>query len=441
MSLNLTPLQTYTVRYPPTDINSHREFGILKGGSNVAIRIGTTTSFSNSNVTFSLPPANPDTIYDRRMYIKYSVVFTFTGTAPAAPNGNLLVPGCDALRAFPLSSVMSNVTLKINNTSNSINLKDGIQAFLRYHNYGNMRQIEYSAAPSMLDFFQQYSDGFNTNRNSLAQYGDDSFDYSRGGFTYDSILQTPNLLGVPGPASTVIHATITEPIWVSPLLFGSDQGPGLIGIQSFELQIQWGDLTRMWSHDAVNGNTISNIAVDMVSGGTPALLITQIIPQDLQVIPKNSVYSYFEMQNYSTNVGVLNAHGDPFSLDFTTLASNNVQLGSIPRKVYIYARKRNADLTFNDPDVFAGIISISINWNGKDGQLSSASQNDLYNISKKNGCNQSWSEWKGNTQFIQTNPATATPQQSFVGLTGSVLCLNFGEDIGQIGQSELVIVC
>ena len=147
-------------------------------------------------------------------------------------------------------------------------------------------------------------------------------------------------------------------------------------------------MSRLWSYDPVNGNNITSITVNF---NQPTLLIGSIIPQDIQMIPKSSVYSYFELSQYSTNYGaIVPSFSNPGSTIITQ--SNNVQLGSIPSSVYIFARKQNSALTFTDTDTFFSINSISINWNGKDGLLSSCSQNDLYNISKKNGCNLSWPE-------------------------------------------------
>jgi len=227
MSLNITPLRTVQVRYPPTNINDARDFAILKGGSNFSIRTGTTQSWSTTNTTFSLPPANPETIYDRRMWLKQPVTITFTGTCSTGEN--LLKEGCDAFRAYPLSTCMNNISLTINNTTNQMNMKDGIQAFMRYHNPGCKRQIEYSQTPSMLDNTQNYADGFGSNRNPLGGFIDDSFDYARGSFPYDSVAQIPSV-NPATPTTSVVTATLTEPLFISPCLFGDDTGPGLIGV-------------------------------------------------------------------------------------------------------------------------------------------------------------------------------------------------------------------
>ncbi len=125
---------------------------------------------------------------------------------------------------------MNNISLKINSTQNQISLKDGIHALMHYHNPGCLRQIEYSMTPCMADNNQNYSDGLGSNRNPLGLFTDDSYDYARGSFPYDSVVQTPSTSNI-NPTTSVVNATLTEPIFISPLLFGNDDGPGLIGCQ------------------------------------------------------------------------------------------------------------------------------------------------------------------------------------------------------------------
>ena len=72
--------------------------------------------------------------------------------------------------------------------------------------------------------------------------------------------------------------------------------------------------------------------------------------------------------------------------------------------------------------------------------LASASQQQLYNISKKNGVDLSFPEWSGNTPLVGLSNMEAGISGFFssvapngfqaTGLVGSVLCLDFGVDIG-----------
>lgn len=417
MSTNIVALQTAQVRFPPTNINSERVYTVLKGAEFVAFRQGTTNSYSNANANFIIPPPSNNFIYDLRIWLRQPVTLTFTGLTNVSGSGtNLLIEGADGFRAFPLTTNMSNMQLQINNTTNNIVLKDFIQAALRYHTCADLLQTEYSMTPCALDCYQSYSQGFGSNRNPLGSFSDNCYIYGRGSFPYTSVVQTPSTS--PTVATTsVVTATLVEPIFIPPCYFGKQNGPGIIGVSGFNLTINWGNLQNMWSHDAINGNNITNIAVTF---GAPTVMIRQYTPQDLQLIPKAPIYPYYEILNTSTNANTPVAPGATF-----TTAGNNIQLQTIPNKVFIFAKKQDSARTFSDTDTFAAISSISVTFNGQSNFLADATQWDLYNLCKANGSNQSWEEFCGyTTTFSQTGA------QNMIGTTGSVLCLKFGVDIG-----------
>ncbi len=315
------------------------------------------------------------------MLLVQPVTITFTGlTNVSGGNTNLLVRGADAFRAFPLTTCMNNMNLTINNTQSNVTLKDFIQAAMRFHTPGCLLQTEYSMTPCTLDCYQNYSDGYGSNRNPLCNYADNSYLYGRASFPFDSIVQTQSA-NTTTPTTSVITATLAEEIFVPPCLFGGETGHGLIGVSTFQVTIQWADLTRLWSHDPVNGNTITNISVTLRQ---PIISVFQLQPQDIQLIPPISVYPYYELLNMSTNVGTaINA-----TQTMTTLG-NNVQLQTVPNKVFIYAKKQNSQITFTDTDTFASISKISISFNGVNGLLSEATQRDLYRMSVESGSTQS----------------------------------------------------
>ena len=110
-----------------------------------------------------------------------------------------------------------------------------------------------------------------------------------------------------------------------------------------------------------------------------------------------------------------------------TMSSNNIQLNSIPSKLYVFMRKRNQDLN-SDPfstDTFLKIKSLSIQWGNRNGVLSSADQRQLFDLACKNGFQGSWTAWSG--QKVN-KPALAsagfgTSAEQYAGL-GSVVALD-----------------
>jgi len=123
----------------------------------------------------------------------------------------------------------------------------------------------------------------------------------------------------------------------------------------------------------------------------------------------------------------------------TTLNSNNIQLNQIPDAFIIMVRQPMSSMTIQDSDWFFTINSISINFNNASGLLSSANQQQLWQISKDNGSYQSWLEFSGIA--YEASSSTGVGTQTFT--PGSMLILNPSKDLslppylssgGSIGQ-------
>lgn len=436
MSFAINPLKTVRVVDPRVNFGNEREYAVVSGGNQISWKPFTTNSFSNSALNFSAPPPNPGICVDPRIYLNLPLSIDFTGPVntinPALP---ILLEGYDSFRAYPISSVCQTLTVRINNSAASINLSDVISALLRYNTPHKVREFNYSVCPSMLDYYQNYSDGAGTVRNPLASFGNNSWETTRGAFPLNSVSNAIS--------AAHIEATICEPIFLSPFLFGkgSELRNGFIGVQTMDFQFTFNsNLSRMWSHDVSGGQTFTAVNVNFKS---PALLFNYITPKMLEPIPRSISYSYMVIDRFPTDTNIAVPANSAF-----TMVSNNIQLNTIPRRIYIFARQQNASQTINDTDTFAAITGININYNNYSGLLASATQQDLYNISKKNGCNLSFPEWCGNVSTAVAGSAgntsagisgffSSVAPNGFVptGLVGSVLCLDWGIDIGQTGQS------
>jgi len=85
-------------------------------------------------------------------------------------------------------------------------------------------------------------------------------------------------------------------------------------------------------------------------------------------------------------------------------------LSQVPRKLYLFVRNQRSSSNQNTSDSFLKIKGLSILWNNQSGLFSSASEQDLFNISKRNGLNLTWNQWAK--------------------YRGGVMCIEFGKDIG-----------
>jgi len=117
-----------------------------------------------------------------------------------------------------------------------------------------------------------------------------------------------------------------------------------------------------------------------------------------------------------------------------TLTSQSLQLNQIPDLILICVRKPMSTQNWTDPSAFLTIDNVSISFNNTAGILSSASQQQLYNISYRNGSAQSFYEFAGKTKTNYTGVVGADGNITYgrgvvghgidVGTTGSLLVLN-----------------
>jgi hypothetical protein len=129
-----------------------------------------------------------------------------------------------------------------------------------------------------------------------------------------------------------------------------------------------------------------------------------LTPDALQIIPDINNYPYYEPTLYTTTDNTTLGIGATRNIEM-----NNAQLNSIPQRILIFVDEPDSAASVYKTDTYAAIEAINISFDNRDSLLAAASPIDLYNIAAKNNTNLTWSEWNRDC--------------------GSVLCLNFGEDI------------
>ena len=427
MSYNIVPLDVYRMKDNEMKIQEQRQFAVYEGSAQTSYKNFTTTSYSDTSLQFSTPPPSPGIIVSRKVYLRLKFLINFTGTTTS---GNLLKEGFDAPRAFPISKIIETLSCTINNNTATINLADVFSALIRYNTDYKTREFEYSETPHMLDQTQEYGALIGGNRNPLAFYADNPYEVPRGGFPFRIISNTPT--------SAQVEMTVTEPIFLSPWLFGCGSFPGFIGVQSMSWNfVLSANKSRVWSHADFSGNwgssgdysDITNI--DWSISDIPALLFKYLTPKEIQRIPQSVSYSWYDIQRYPTNfTSTIGAFRSGAPLNTATIQSNNIQLQSIPKRLYLFCRRNNSSLNATTPDTFLSITNIVVNWNNRSGLLSSASQQDLYNMSKENGLCLSWEQFSGGPLNNNSFVTPVAPATNRAGTVGSVICIEMGKDIG-----------
>jgi len=120
----------------------------------------------------------------------------------------------------------------------------------------------------------------------------------------------------------------------------------------------------------------------------------------------------------------------------TDLQSQTITLPNIPDLLLIFVKPPSyADSTNGDWSL--PITSMSLNFDNFSGLLSTMTQEQLYQMSLRNGVDMDWSEWSGYGSTPLSRPAAGIPTQGGVrGLVGGPLVLRPGRDFAlQAGQA------
>lgn len=420
------------------------EFAVYKGASTVA-----PTTFPATGAPSSTSHQYMITVPSLENCVDRCIIWESTFTINFASVGNLPVgeyllnlDGGDALAPFPLNQLITQMNCQINSTQVNINLQDILPQLLSMVSREELIKWN-NMTPTYLDNYARYEDAQGAVNNPLAPYGSGVHpEYvPRGSWVLDNVV---NPVGAGAPAVASVSVTVREPLLVSPLLFAIE-GVALQGINQFNFQINL-DSTgrRVWrscSTDAQgNARTAYTITGITFAQSSSRMYVNFLTPSPYQLAkfsPRN-VCDYYQLDRYITNVPQNIATGVE-----TSSFTSSIQLASIPDKAILCIKEAYASITNYMPDRFMTIENVSVNFNAKQNILAQASQQLLYRYSVEAGSQQTWLEFSG-----KASSGVNAGQQTVVGTSGSVLCLDFGRhiDIPEMYlncgyKSELVMAC
>ena len=363
---------------------------VLYGGQRVTEQVAPADSWGTPGgkpvqALWTINPPSTQTIVDRRVRARcYFEVTT---------DQDLQIGTNDALRQFVIGSLTDVLTVQINGETISDNVADKFHAMLCYGNDAQSRQGVNSMSPSMPDGYQEYKDWatYGSAKNCLASYGETGLDQGRGGFPIEVIN------------ARTFRVVVTEPLYMAPFLTGFEhQDEGFVNVNQMNIAIRWKtQLSQILSHSSL-GNAITSVDVSMYQA--PEILTTFITPDLTEKIPQLQILPYSKPQEYIKSVETLTPGAS------TRVISDSIKLSQIPRKLYLFCRHQRANSNQNTTDSFLRIDRLSILFNNQSGLFSSASEQDLFAISKSNGLNLSYPQWRN--------------------YRGGVFCAEFGKDIG-----------
>lgn len=450
-------------------------YSVFSGASQNTYQTFNATSTSTSQISFNVSIPSENTILDRNVLISANYKFTISLTGGTKAGDVLMKYGfTDAFQAFPLNSSITSINATINNTSVSVNTQDVLPLLLKMIPPRELAKYQ-GSTPTLVDSVNfttsggyakpDYATQVSENYNPLGSIHNTTHDgiVPRGSYPLTSITVVnskgggdANKLTVITDTNTIsaeIQAVFTEPLFLSPFIFAGlndSSNQGFVGLNTLNLNINIDtSLKRFWSKypELAAGSTgVFSITLNSITDAK--LMLNFLTTQITDMVQAKNVIPFTDYPRYIT--GVTNSSTITKNGGSNTIKSQNIQLNQIPDLFIIALRKPLNTQTITDPNIFLPIRNISINFNNASGLLSSATQNQLWEMSRDNGVQQSWLEWSGraNSYSSTLDTVAITDVSQLMRLTaGSILAINPAKDLslppnlsnGVIGQFNFQI--
>ena len=437
------------------DITSTEVFGVQSSAAQSTYQQFQAVSTSNSSIVFNVQIPSENIVIDRHLLLASQLAFEITATNVPIGEQVFQYGLTDCLQAFPLNSLFTTTQATINNVSVSTNLQDVLPMLMRMNDKRMLSRYN-SMTPSHPDSaWGEYKDAPGSNSNPLAGYNNNGYDEDfmpRGAFSLDFLQIDRFVAGVYTDASPISTATtnvwkifikvsLTEPfLALSPFINCEPQcSAGLVGVNNMSMVLNVdSSCKRLFStaNSVVNGGGnglegyITSIALgwaDAPQGGASQAVgfantrllfnFLSLQPEQYAKISTKNVVPFLDYPRYLTTFtsGTNIAPGAT-----TTLTSQSIQLNQVPDLILITARVPMSAQNWNYASSFLTIEGISVNFNNASGLLASATQQDLYNLSFRNGSAQNFYEFRGEAD-VNDNATGGVTQ---VPTTGSLLVMN-----------------
>jgi len=413
---------------------------VVKGCKELSVQKITADSAGQTSCSFSWQPPSQNTIIDRRIEIEVPVRLEKTNASAVAgfdDEGNAATAGSVvdntknikflrnnsvistkalavgvaptnkesnsgvqaklsnnlAPRQFPIASCIDTIDMTINGTHFTASVNQYLHAIMKYttpeyrekvfgnNGYHHPDTLDYTTAIGEVD-----------NPLNLMGEGGRHGETPRGSLFYNLFEFKANATPT---AKAYLEGTITEPLFLSPLMY--EFGHGMTNINDLSITINWTtDLNRMFSVIETNnvffqitpraaaGNNLTLATLATTINGNPNLVVRYYTAQDDIKIPNEIVLPYKQPKIVLQQaVQIATNH---------TFVGNNIRLNQVPEAVYIYAKQRRSDETALTSDTFCDIQGIRVSWKNRTGVLSGFKQSQLLQASQANGCDVSASE-------------------------------------------------
>ena len=359
----------------------------LKEGSAVQSFVPlTASSFSNQNITFNLNNIADFTARDSRLTLSMTATFAVGLTNTTDASINFIQSDNFGFKQFPVNRAISSVQHQINQASYTLQTNDILDGIARLNLLPMDCNFYDNTQPDLVD---SYVSATGTNFNPLQPYtttlaGDGVYKPRTMRW---SITGGSNVVSPQSSTTITITATFYEPLITPFNNISSEDARALYAITGELITIQL--VPQLWDNMVAcvlpTGLSYTNVAVPAVVDLTttnPILNCIYLTPKEDTIlqIPRQSVYQYNDYSIFTNNVATSVLAGAVLP----NVSSQVVNFTNLPQKILVYARLSNGTRNASTPDKYLNIRNLQVVFDNGLPQFTSASPDQLYDVSKRN---------------------------------------------------------
>jgi hypothetical protein len=347
-----------------------------------------SSSHSIQSTTFNLNNIGTNTCRDSRLDIVLTgtVTLNVTNTDNANPHP-AIVSDNFGFKRWGVNAGIQSVQHVINEASYTLSTNDILDAISRLNSHSERLNYYDNTQPDLIDDFKNATGTPLTPLNSYSssQQGDGvwkgrTLNWSVvGGFAANNIPQGAT-------QNVVINWKCVSPL-ITPYTNCADaEMRGLYAINGELITINYVfDLfNNMFNYWAPPNITLNSGVVSFAPTATLNTIYLTPYESLIDMLPQNSVYHYNAYSQFTNTIG---SCAPKSLLNGGAVSSQVCNFTNVPDKILVYARLSNGSRTAATPDKYLQIQNVTVQWDNGLPNLQSATNDQLWQISKRNGLN------------------------------------------------------